>query len=78
MSVSAAGLKGGRLWCGVIQYPGKKEIMYGTIFMSIDQTDAAIREALIASILEHLPAGFDLLHAVPGAIHFVKEEDFDV
>lgn len=59
-----------RPWSAIIQYPGLKKVMFGTVPMPFDARHDEIMNALVKKALEHIPAGFEVRELLPGAIFF--------
>lgn len=65
--------RGIRQWCAVIQYDGKKPILFGTTHVSHTAPMHEVEAALASDISRHLPDGWTLRDMRPGAIFFQPE-----
>jgi hypothetical protein len=69
-------------WCGIYQYPGKKQFRAGTRLLPRDLSDQQLRVELDKAFEEFFreifPDHFErppLVNYIPGAIFFVDEKD---
>jgi hypothetical protein len=59
-----------RPWCAKAQFPGLKTFIGGTVTMPADARSDEIENALHAHFLTFLPAGFNIIEPVCGALFF--------
>jgi hypothetical protein len=61
-------------WTAIIQWPNKKEIRFGNLFMNADAKYHEVEDAMHARIAEYAPTGYSVVKLVRGALFFVPEE----
>jgi hypothetical protein len=59
-----------RPWCAKAQYPGQKPFLGGTVVLDASARSDEIEAALRAHFLEFLPAGFEIIEPLCGALFF--------
>lgn len=64
-----------RYWCAVIQYPGKRPVIYGSTMVEANAPTHYVEQLLRESISRHLPDGWKIVNMVPGALWFAEEAE---
>lgn len=62
-------------WCGVIQYPGKKEVLGGTLIMDAAATSEEILIAFKNKFDEYLPDGYKVNKLLRGSVWFTPASE---
>ena len=70
-----------RAWCAIYQWPGKKEFLFGTVFVDVNETLQVIEEEIKRLFIEKwheiLPNEYDLpelKNIIPGELIFQSGE----